>query len=79
MQKVIVNFLYKTLTFYLKQLLRYLFRKITVLIAWIERKVIKYKEELGRQSWFSIPRYNWSLLFCIPNINSLCYTVVGYL
>ena len=35
------QFTYKTLTFYLKELLRNLLRKITVLIAWRDRKVKK--------------------------------------
>ena len=41
---------YKILTFYLQQLLRNLLRKITVLIAWREKKVNKY-----RKNKFSIP------------------------
>ena len=36
---------YKILTFFLEKLLRNLLRKITVLIAWIERKDNRYKEE----------------------------------
>ena len=28
------------------------------------------------ESWFSIPQYNLSLLFCIPNMNFLSYIVV---
>ena len=32
------QFSYRTLTFYLKQLLRNLLQKITVLVAWRERK-----------------------------------------
>ena len=70
------QFTYKTLTFYLKQLLRNLLQKFRVLTAWRERKVNKYKEEQIEQSRFSIPPYNLSLLFCIPNMNILCYTVV---
>ena len=69
------QFTYKILIFYLEQLLKNLLRKITVLIARRERKVNKYKEEQVRQSLFSIPRYNLSLL-CIPNMNFLCCTVV---
>ena len=66
---------YKILTFYLEQLLRNLLRKIKVLIAWLERKDNKYKEEQTGQSRVSIPLYNLSL-FCIPNMNFLSYTVV---
>ena len=36
----------------------------------------KYKEEQIGQSRFSIRQYNLSLLFCIPNMNVLCPTVV---
>ena len=36
----------------------------------------KYKEEQIGQSRFSVPRYNLSLLFCIPNMNFLSDTVV---
>ena len=51
--------------------------KITELIAWRERKVNKYKEVQKGQSRFSIPRYNWSFSFYIPNMNFLSYTVMG--
>ena len=67
---------YKILTFFLEQLLKNLLQKITVLIAWRERKDNKYTEEQTRQSHLSIPRYNLSLLFCIPNMNFLSYIVV---
>ena len=70
------QFTYKILTFYLEQLLRNLFRKIAVLIAWKERKDNTYQEEKTGQSRLSIPRYNLSLLFCIPSMNFLSYTVV---
>ena len=63
------------LTFYLEKLLRNLFRKITVLIAWREGKDNKYKEEQTGQSRLSIPRYNLSLLFFISNMNFLSYIV----
>ena len=59
-----------------KQLLRNLLRKIAVLITWRERKDNKYKEEHTGQRRLSVPRYNLSLLFCIPNMNLLSYTVV---
>ena len=68
-------FTYKILTFYLEQLLRNISQSITVLIAWRERKDNKYKEEQTGQSWLSIPRYNLSLLFCIPNMNFISYIV----
>ena len=67
------QFTYKILTFCLEQLLRNLLRKITVLIAWRERKDHKYKEEQTGQSWLSFSPYNMSLLFCIPNMNFLSY------
>ena len=67
------QFTYKILTFHLEQLPRNLLRKFTVLIAWRERKDNKYKEEQIGQSWLSIPRYNLSLLFCIPTMNFLSY------
>ena len=67
---------YKILSFYFEQLLRYLLRKITVLIAWRERKDNKYKEEQTGQSRLSIPRYNLSLIFCISNMNFLSYILV---
>ena len=70
------QFTYKLKTFYLKQLLRNLLRKITVLIAWRERRENKYNEEQIGQSRFSIQRNNFSLLYCIQNMNILCYTVV---
>ena len=57
------QFTYKILTFYL-------LRKITVLIAWRERKDTKYIEEQTRQSCLSIPLYNLLLLFCIPILYS---------
>ena len=57
-------------------MLRYLLRKITVLIAWRERKDNKYKAEQIGQSRLSIPPYNLSLLFCKPNIKFLSYIVV---
>ena len=62
----------------LEQLLRNLLRKIRLLIAWRETNDNKYmyKEEQTGQRWLSIPRYNLSLLFCIPNMNFLFYTVV---
>ena len=74
--KIQFQFTYKILNFYLEQLPRNLLRKITVLIAWRERKDNKYKEERTGQSRLSIPLYNFSLLFCIPNMNFLSYTVV---
>ena len=49
---------------------------LSLLIAWRERKVNKYKEEQIGQSRFSIPRYNLSVSFCIPNMKFLSYTVV---
>ena len=75
MQQVIVYFTYKILIFYLEKLLRNLLRKIAVLIAWKE-KDNKYKEEQIGQSGLSITLYSVSLLFCIPNMNFLSYTVV---
>ena len=41
-----------------------------------ERKVNIYTEKQTGEGWFSIPRYNLSLLICIQNMNFLCYTVV---
>ena len=70
------QFTYKTFIFYIKQLLRNLLRKITVLVAWRERKENKYKEEKIGQNQFSILRYNLLLLFCIPNMNFPPYTIV---
>ena len=67
---------YKILTFYLEKLLRNLLQTITVLIAWRERKNNKCKSEQTEQSQLSIPGYNLSLLFCIPNMNFLSYIVV---
>ena len=46
------------------------------IIAWRERKVNKHMKEPIGQNRFSIQRYNLSLLFCIPNMNFLSYTVV---
>ena len=40
-----------------------------------ERKLDKYREELEGEGWFAIPRYNTSLSTCIPNTNTLAYTV----
>ena len=68
------QFTYKTLTFYLQQLLRNLLQKY--INGCMERKVNKYKEAQIGQSRFSIPQYNLSFLFCIQNMNFLCYTVV---
>ena len=70
------QFTYKILIFYLEQLLRNLLRKIPVFIVWKERKDNKYKDEQTGQSRLSIPRYNLSLLFYIPKMNFLSYTVV---
>ena len=36
----------------------------------------KYKKQQIGHSQFSIPQYNLSLLFCIPKMNFLSYTVV---
>ena len=69
------QFTCKILTFYLEKLLRNPLRKNRVLTAWRERKDNKYKEEQTIQSWLSIPRYNLSLLFCLPNMNFLSYIV----
>ena len=66
----------ESLTFYLEKLLKNLLRKITVLIAWRDRKDNKYEEEQTGQSRLSISQYNLLLLFCIPNMNFLSYTVV---
>ena len=44
------QFTNKILTFYLEQLLSNLLRKITVLIAWRERKDYKYNREQTGQS-----------------------------
>ena len=63
------QFTYKILTFYLEQLLRNLLQKITVVIAWKERKDNKYKVEQTGQSRLFSHKYNLSLLFCIPNMN----------
>ena len=41
-----------------------------------EKKDNKYKEEQTGPSRLSIPRYNLSFLFCIPNMNFLSYIVV---
>ena len=54
---------YKILIFYLEQLLRNLLRKITVLIAWRERKDNKYKEEQIGQSRVSFPRSDWIIIW----------------
>ena len=69
------QFTYKILISYLNELLRNLLQKITVLIAWRERKDNKYKKEQTGQSRLSIPRYNLSLLFCLPNMDILSYIV----
>ena len=40
------------------------------------KKSEKYKDEHIGQSRFSIPRKHLALLFCVPNMNFLSYTVV---
>ena len=70
------QFTYKILTVYLEKLLRNLLLKIAVVTAWRERKDNKYNKEQTGRSQLSIPQYNLSLLFCIPNMTFLSYTVV---
>ena len=41
-----------------------------------EKKVNKYSLEQIKESRFSIPKYNLSLLFCLPNMNFLSYITV---